>query len=186
MFIPDPTAWYPCYTVQIILIYATGKRTISYTEILMPHILQGITQVGKYTNSGFGCCCSVAESCLSIFNPMGCSTPGPLVPHGLLEFAKVHVHRISDTMQPSHPLSPSSSSLQSFPEWGSFPWVFVCIRWAKYWSFSLFPQMQSEALLRVMLLGDTNIHQRRRKTAPFQLYPIRNVSVRVFYLLSSP
>ena len=82
----------------------------------MPYILQGITQVGKYTNSGFGFCCSVADSCLSILNPMGCSTPGPLAPHHLLEFAKVHVHGISDTMQPSHPLSPSSISLQSFPE----------------------------------------------------------------------
>ena len=62
-------------------------------------------------HSSFGCCCSVADSCLSLFNLMGFSTPGPLVLHHLLEFAKVHVHWISDAMQLSHPLSHSSISV---------------------------------------------------------------------------
>ena len=42
---------------------------------------------------------------------MYCSTPGISVPHHLLKFAQVHVHWISDAIQPSHPLMPSSSSL---------------------------------------------------------------------------
>ena len=39
---------------------------------------------------------------------MDCSMPGLPVPHHLLEFAQVHVHSISDAIQPSHPLMPSS------------------------------------------------------------------------------
>ena len=56
------------------------------------------------------CCCSVAKLCLTLCNPTDCSVPGFPVPHCLLEFAWVHVHWISDAIQPSHPLSPSSLS----------------------------------------------------------------------------
>ena len=38
------------------------------------------------------CCCSVAESCLTLFDPMDCSTPGFPVLHYLPEFAQTHVH----------------------------------------------------------------------------------------------
>ena len=41
---------------------------------------------------------------------MDCSTPGLPVPHHLLEFAQVHAHFLSDAIQPSHPLLPSSPS----------------------------------------------------------------------------
>ena len=41
---------------------------------------------------------------------MDCSMPGPHVPQHLLEFAQVHVHCISDAVQPSHPLMPSLPS----------------------------------------------------------------------------
>ena len=42
--------------------------------------------------------------------PLDCSTPGFPVPHHLPEFAQVHVHCISDAVQPSHPLMLSSPS----------------------------------------------------------------------------
>ena len=53
---------------------------------------------------------SVTQSCLTLCDPMDCSTPGLPVPHHLLEFAQVHVHCLSDAIQPSHPLLPSSPS----------------------------------------------------------------------------
>ena len=53
-------------------------------------------------------CCSVAKSCLTLCNPMNCSMPGFLVLHYLPEFAQTHVHWVSDTIQPSHPLLPLS------------------------------------------------------------------------------
>jgi len=40
----------------------------------------------------------------NINNPMNCSTPGLPVHHQLPEFTQTHVHRVSDTIQPSHPL----------------------------------------------------------------------------------
>ena len=51
---------------------------------------------------------SVAQSCLTLCNPMNHSTPGLPVHHQLPEFAQTHVHRVSDPIQPSHPLSSPS------------------------------------------------------------------------------
>ena len=48
---------------------------------------------------------SVAQSCLTLCDPMNCSTPGLPVHHQLLEFIQTHVHRVGDVIQPSHPLS---------------------------------------------------------------------------------
>ena len=47
---------------------------------------------------------SVTQSCLTLCNPMNCSTPGLPVHHQLPEFIQTHVHRVSDAIQPSHPL----------------------------------------------------------------------------------
>ena len=49
---------------------------------------------------------SVTQSCPTLCNPMNPSTPGLPVHHQLLEFT--HVHRVSDAIQPSHPLSSPS------------------------------------------------------------------------------
>ena len=48
---------------------------------------------------------SVAQSCPTLCDPMNYSTPGLLVHHQLPEFTQTHIHRVSDTIQPSHPLS---------------------------------------------------------------------------------
>ena len=63
------------------------------------------------------------QSCPTLCHPMDCSTPGLPVYHQLPELAQTHVLWVSDTIQPSHPLSSPafSSSLQSFPASGSFP-----------------------------------------------------------------
>ena len=50
------------------------------------------------------CCCSVAQSCPTLCDPMDCSTPGFPVLHHLLEFAQTHVHWVGDAIWPSHPL----------------------------------------------------------------------------------
>ena len=70
-------------------------------------------------------CCSVAQSCLTLCDPMNCSTPGFPVLHHIPEFVQTHVHWVSDVIQPSHPLSSSSPPAlnlsQSFPSSRSFP-----------------------------------------------------------------
>ena len=66
---------------------------------------------------------SVAQSCLTLCDPMNHSTPGLPVHHQLPEFTQTHVHRVSDAIQPSHPLSspsppvPNPSQHQSLFQW---------------------------------------------------------------------
>ena len=48
---------------------------------------------------------SVSQSCLTLGDPMNRSTPGLPVHHQLPEFTQTHIHRVSDAIQPSHPLS---------------------------------------------------------------------------------
>ena len=52
------------------------------------------------------CCCSVAQLCPALCDPVDCSSPGFPVPHYLPELAQTHVRRVDDAIQPSHPLSP--------------------------------------------------------------------------------
>jgi len=83
----------------------------------------------------FGCCW-VAQSCLTLCNPMDCSTPGFPVLHYLLEFAQTQVHQVGDAIQPSHPLLPPLlipsifSSIRVFSNESA-----LGIRWPKWWSF---------------------------------------------------
>ena len=68
---------------------------------------------------------SVAQSCPTLCDPMNRSTPGLPVHHKLPEFTHTHVHRVSDAIQPSHPLSspsppaPNPSQHQSLFQWVS-------------------------------------------------------------------
>ena len=64
---------------------------------------------------------SVTQSSLTLCDPMDCSTAGPPLHHQLPEFTQIHVHRVSDAIQPSHLLSfIPFSHLQSFPASESF------------------------------------------------------------------
>jgi len=66
---------------------------------------------------------SVAQSCLTLYDPMNCNTPG-LPIHQLLEPNQTHVQWVSDAIQPSHPLSyPSPPTLNLSQHQGLFQWV---------------------------------------------------------------
>jgi len=79
---------------------------------------------------------SVQFSC-SVCDPTDCSMPGFPVHHQLPELAQTHVHRVSDAIQPSHPLLSPSPPAFIFPSIRVFSSESVfCIRWPKYWSFS--------------------------------------------------
>ena len=80
---------------------------------------------------------SVTQSCLTLCNPMNCSTPGLPVHHQLPEFTQTHVHRVGDAIQPSRPLpspsppDPNPSQHRVFSNESA-----LRMRWSKYWSFS--------------------------------------------------
>ena len=77
---------------------------------------------------------SVTQSCLTLCDTMNRSMPGLPVHHQLPEFTQTQVHRVSDAIQPSHPLSspsPIPPSIRVFSNKST-----LCMRWPKYWSFS--------------------------------------------------
>ena len=80
---------------------------------------------------------SVAQSCPTLGNPMNRSTPGLPVHHQLPEFTQIHVHRVSDPSshlilcRPLLLLPPVPPSIRVFSNK-----LTLCMRWAKYWSFS--------------------------------------------------
>ena len=80
---------------------------------------------------------SVALLCLTLCDPMNRSMPSLPVHHQLPEFTQTHIHRVSDAIQPSHPLSspsppaPNPSQHQVFSNEST-----LRMRWPKYWSFS--------------------------------------------------
>ena len=80
---------------------------------------------------------SVAQSCPTLCNPMDCSMPGFPVLHQLLESTQTHVHRVSNAIQPSHPLSfPSLPAFSLSQHQGLFQWICSSHKVAKYWSFN--------------------------------------------------
>ena len=80
---------------------------------------------------------SITQSCSTLCNPMNHNTPGLPAHHQLLEFTQTHVYRVSDAIQPSHPMSspsppaPNPSQLRIFSNEST-----LHMMWPKYWSFS--------------------------------------------------
>ena len=91
---------------------------------------------------------SVTQSCPTLCDPMNRSTPGLQVHHQLPEFTQTHLHRVSDVIQPSHPLSsllflpPIPPSIRVFSNEST-----LHMRWPKYWSFSISPSNEHPGLI---------------------------------------
>ena len=80
---------------------------------------------------------SVSQSCQTLCDPTDCSMPGFPVHHQTLELAQAHAHKVSDAIQPSHPLSspfPPAFNLSSIRVFSSDS--VLHIRWPQNWSFS--------------------------------------------------
>ena len=86
---------------------------------------------------------SVTQSCPTLCDSMDCSTPGFPVQHQLPELAQTHA------IQPSHLCRPLLLLLPSiFPSIRVFSNKSVlCIRWPKYWSFSINPSNEYSGLI---------------------------------------
>ena len=80
---------------------------------------------------------SVAQSCLTLCNPMNCSTPGLPVHHQLPEFTQTHVHWVGDAIQPSHPLSSPSPPALNLSQHQGLKWVSSSHQVAKVLEFQL-------------------------------------------------
>ena len=80
---------------------------------------------------------SGAQSCPTLYSPMGCSIPGLPVHHQLPEFTQTHVHWVSDAIQPPHPLSSPSPAFNPSQHQGLFQWVSSSHQVAKVLEFQL-------------------------------------------------
>ena len=91
--------------------------------------------------------CSVAQSCLTVFNPMDCSKPGFPVLHNLPQFAQTHFHWVGDASNHlilCHPLLFLSSIFPSIRVFSNES--VLRIRWPKYRSFSISPSNEYSGL----------------------------------------
>ena len=87
---------------------------------------------------------------VQLCDPMNRSTPGLPLHHHLPEFTETHVHRVSDAIQSSHPLSPLlllppiPPSIRVFSNEST-----LCMRWPNYWSFrfSIIPSKEISGLI---------------------------------------
>ena len=93
-------------------------------------------------------------SCLTLCDPMDCSTPCFPVLHHLPELVQTHVHWVSDVIQPSHPLSsPSSPALNLSQHQGLFQWVSSSHQVAKVLELQ-FQHQSFQWIFRVDFLSD--------------------------------
>ena len=98
---------------------------------------------------------SVAQSLPTLCDPMDCSTPGFPVHHQPPEFSQIHVHGVSDAIQPSHPLSSPILLSSIFPSIRAFSNESVLpIQWPKYWSFGFCISLFNEYSLMIFFKND--------------------------------
>ena len=84
----------------------------------------------------------------TLCNPMDCTTPGLPIHHQLQALTQTHIHHVSDTIQPSHPLSSPSPPAFILPSNRVFSNESVLrIQWPKYWSFSISPTNEYSGLI---------------------------------------
>ena len=96
------------------------KKNVSFILLLIQLVWLHSVQTGLLFCDQFS---SVTQSCLTLCNPMDCSTPGFPILHQLPELAQTHVHRVSDAIQPSHPLSFPSPAFTLSQHQCLFQWV---------------------------------------------------------------
>ena len=129
-------------------------------KLLIANIRLKLKKVGKTTKAiqvsvQFN---SVTQSCPTLCDPTNRSIPGLPVHHQLPEFTETHVHRVSDAIQPSHPLfsllllPPIPPSIRVFSNEST-----LHMRWPKYWSFcfSIIPSKEICGGF-ILIFGKTN------------------------------
>ena len=106
------------------------------------------------------CCCSVPKLCLTLCDPVDCSTPDFPVLHYLLELAQTHAHWVNDAIQPSHPLLFLSSIFPSVRVFSNE--LALCMRWPKIWSFSfsIIPSKEIPGLVSFKWTGWISLQSR--------------------------
>ena len=121
----------------------------------------------------FGCCCSVAKSCLILCDPMDCSTPGSSALHycSLLKFTSFELVMLYTHLILCCPFLFLPSTFPSIRVFSSES--ALCVRQPKYWSFTLSTSPSNEYSglnsFRIDLKG--NIKKKKKKLRSWHPIP---------------
>ena len=146
------------------------KQELEHISAKMYHFPSGWMQNGRF----WICCCSVAKLCLTLCNPMNCSKAGFSVHHyqSFLKLISIESVMPSNHLIPCCPILLLPSIFPSIRVFSSES--ALCIRWPKYWVFSISPYneylglisfkltrliLQSKGLWRVFSSTTVQIHQ---------------------------
>ena len=113
--------------------YLSASIKLSSTVLNTWQVFGSLKDIMLPSFSGYCfCCCTIVKSCPTLWDHIDCRKPGFPVSHHLPEFAQVHVHWISDAIQPSYPLLPTSPSAFNLSQHqGRFQWVSSSIQVVK-------------------------------------------------------
>ena len=117
--------------------HTTGFQEDNWQHWVMHHSSDFLLQKHSLWKQVFS---SVTQLCLTLCDPIDCSTSGFPVHHQLPKLTQTHIHRVGNAIQPSHSLSSASPSTFNLSHNQClFQGVrsILCIRWPKYWSFSI-------------------------------------------------
>ena len=128
---------------------------------------------------------SVPQSCLTLYDPMDCSTAGFPVQHQLPELAQTHVHQVGDVIQPSYPLLfPAPPAFNLSQNQGLFHWVSSSHEVAKVLEFQLqhqsFQWIFRTDFLYDWLVGSPCSPRDSQKSSPIPQFKSINSSVLSF------
>ena len=113
--------------------------TLATSRCSLTHFLPTVLQAPSSYQDGLSVqFSSVAQLCLTLCDPMNCSTPDLPVHHQFPEFTQTHAHWVGNAIQPSHPLSsPSPPVPNPSQHQGLFQWVNFLSEVAKVLDFQL-------------------------------------------------
>ena len=111
---------------------------VGFVHLCLSRNLFTLSKLSKWLSYVIHQIRSVAQSCPTLCDPMNRNTPGLPVHHQLPEFTETHVHRVSDAIQSSHPLSsPSPPATNLSQHQDLFQWVNSSHEVAKVLEFQL-------------------------------------------------
>ena len=129
--------WFIMRNIYLVLLLVSATKFLKYLEypkgwsnkyvfcynnkIIFIHTPETGSRPQRFSSVQFS---SVTQLCLTLCDPMNCSTPGLSVHHQLPEYTQTHVHWVGDAIQTSHPLSsPSPPAPNPFQHQSLFQWV---------------------------------------------------------------
>ena len=151
--------------------YSSNFSRLPSEKSPSPHLSEPLRRESNLLSKTKTKASSVAQSCLTLCNPMDCSTPGLPVHHQLLELAQTHVHWVGDASNHFILCLPLLLLPSIFPSIRVFSNESVLrIRWPKCWSFKF--SRQNPAFLQLGFPGGSDGEESACNTGDLGSVPV--------------